>query len=551
VLPAAPETATAEAEAVAEQVDAEAVTHPMPAVPTLPDTTIEGQSADEPLMMSGPAFLGPTAAPFDVVAAPAAEAAAPEAAPTSAPRNPYRFDRRRTPAPAQQATVKLRPERLSGRLAAESPATTSTAVEPPAPAPSPLDAAEAEARTEAQAGVQTGESAAIVPVKTGMASPEAGPPTAAETPGHESAPAASAEAQEDEAAEEGHEHAHRRRRRRRATSRQQGGEVAEAAAPSAPLAPEREAGNGFAGIYGVPFTELEESYPPYAPYTPGGRERAEREERSLPSQPSQPQPSPWTLAEAQQQINRPDSPFGAPEPSFARGFGPQPRGVAGPPREPYVRTRSDRGTDVPPISSNQLAGAITSAIQQQTDRLLTELRRQAAPPSMTVTLPAFPSTERVGVFVDVANLLYSARNLRLSLDFGRLLDFLRGSRRLIRAHAYAPTNPDPHAEQAFLSVVKGVGYRITTKNYKTFSSGAKKADLDLDMCMDIVRLVDAGAIDTLVLVSGDSDFLPLLEYCSDHGIRVEVAAFEDAAAGILRQSCDLFINLSMVGDIRA
>jgi uncharacterized LabA/DUF88 family protein len=165
--------------------------------------------------------------------------------------------------------------------------------------------------------------------------------------------------------------------------------------------------------------------------------------------------------------------------------------------------------------------------------------------------PPFPSTERIGVFVDVANLVYSARSQRMHINFGKLLDFLRGTRRLVRAHAYAPTNPEPGAEQAFLSAVKGVGYRITTKNYKTFASGAKKADMDLDLCMDIVRLVDAKALDTVVLVSGDSDFLPLLEYCSDRGVRVEVAAFEDAAAMILRQSCDLFINLSLVDEIRS
>ncbi|MGZ3715849.1 MAG: LabA-like NYN domain-containing protein, partial [Ktedonobacterales bacterium] len=207
--------------------------------------------------------------------------------------------------------------------------------------------------------------------------------------------------------------------------------------------------------------------------------------------------------------------------------------------------------EAPPISPNQVGSMVTQAIQQQTDRLLAELRHQQMPPSMTVMFPPFPATERVGIFVDVANLLYSSRSMRISLDFGRLLDFLRGNRQLKRAHAYAPTNPDPNAEQSFLSVVKGLGYRITTKNYKTFSSGAKKADLDLDMCMDIVRLVDSGAVDTVVLVSGDSDFLPLLEYCSDKGVRVEVAAFDDSAAMILRQSCDLFINLSLVDDIRA
>jgi uncharacterized LabA/DUF88 family protein len=267
---------------------------------------------------------------------------------------------------------------------------------------------------------------------------------------------------------------------------------------------------------------------------------------------AQAQPS-WDISTAQQYVRQEDSPFGAPAPSFARGFGPQPRGVASTAHDPYTPrpTRTERGTDTPPMSSNQLANMVASAIAQQTDRLLTEMRRQPPPPSMTLMFPPSVSTERVGIFVDVANLLYSARSLRISIDFGKLLEFLRGNRRLIRAHAYAPTNPDPGADQSFLTAVKGMGYRITTKNYKTFSSGAKKADMDLDLCMDIVRLVDAGALDTVVLVSGDSDFLPLLEYCSDRGVRVEAAAFDDSAAMILRQSCDLFINLTLAPDIRA
>ncbi len=242
------------------------------------------------------------------------------------------------------------------------------------------------------------------------------------------------------------------------------------------------------------------------------------------------------------------SPYGSPEPMSARGFGATPRGVASELRAmPTPRSRADRGGDAP-ISVNHMAGVLLEAIQQQTDRLLADQRRSTAAPTFTV---AFPSTERVGVFVDVANLLYSSRSMRIPIDFGSLLGFLRGDRRLIRAHAYCPTSPEPYADQQFLQAVKGLGYRITTKDYKTFSSGAKKADLDLDLCMDIVRIVDAGAVDTIVLVSGDSDFLPLLSYCSDHGVRVEVAAFDESTAAILRQSCDLFINLSLVEDIRA
>jgi uncharacterized LabA/DUF88 family protein len=287
----------------------------------------------------------------------------------------------------------------------------------------------------------------------------------------------------------------------------------------------------------------------------------EAAEKAQPPTPPPPQPQPpqpylpaaqeYQVVNGLQHIGQPQSPFGGPEPSSARGFGPVPRGVAMPAERGVRMPRPERTVETGNVSVNQLAMIFTQAIQQQTDRLLMELRRSQGTPSMTVNFPPMPSNERIGVFVDVANLLYSARNMRIAIDFGRLLDFLRGNRRLVRAHAYCPTSPDPRAEQMFLDAVKGLGYRITTKNYKTFSSGAKKADLDLDLCMDIVRLVDAGAVDCISLVSGDSDFLPLLEYCSDHGVRVEVAAFDEATASILRQSCDLFINLSMVEEIRA
>jgi uncharacterized LabA/DUF88 family protein len=243
-------------------------------------------------------------------------------------------------------------------------------------------------------------------------------------------------------------------------------------------------------------------------------------------------------------------PFMSPEPSPARGSTPARGSLRA------VRPESQRTTIYPvrtgDVALNQFANSVVQAIQAQTDRMVGELRRvNQTPANISVSLPSFPSTERVGVFVDVANLLYSARTLRINIDFGKLLDFLRGNRRLVRAQAYCPTSPQSGEEQMFLQAVKGLGYRITTKNYKTFSSGAKKADLDLDLCMDVVRLVDGRAVDSIVLVSGDSDFMPMLDYCSDHGVRVEVAAFDEAMSATLRQSCDLFINLAMLEDIRA
>ncbi len=253
------------------------------------------------------------------------------------------------------------------------------------------------------------------------------------------------------------------------------------------------------------------------------------------------------------QGNGSTGPFMGPEPSPARG-GSLSRNVRSirneAQRMPISPARpSEGGPSAASIS--HLANVVAQAIQGQTDRMVAELRRaNQIPTNISVALPPLPSTERVGVFVDVANLLYSARTLRMTIDFGKLLDFLRGNRRLVRAHAYCPTSPQPGDEQMFLQAVKGLGYRITTKDYKTFSSGAKKADLDLDLCMDVVRLVEGKAVDCIVLVSGDSDFMPMLDYCSDHGVRVEVAAFDESMSATLRQSCDLFINLSMLDEIR-
>ncbi len=255
------------------------------------------------------------------------------------------------------------------------------------------------------------------------------------------------------------------------------------------------------------------------------------------------------------QGNGESGPFMGPEPSPARGSGSSIPRTVRPIRNEVQRVPAYPVRQEGAASSasiNHLANVVAQAIQTQSDRMVAELRRaNQIPTNVSVSLPPFPSTERVGVFVDVANLLYSARTQRLTIDFGKLLDFLRGNRRLVRAHAYCPTSPQPGDDQMFLQAVKGLGYRITTKNYKTFSSGAKKADLDLDLCMDVVRLVDGNAVDCIVLVSGDSDFMPMLDYCSDHGVRVEVAAFDESMSATLRRSCDLFINLSMLDEIRA
>ena len=507
----------------------------------------EAEAATPPSVAPAAPVAPPVAEPVAV----AEQAAAAEPATPAEPARRYRFDRSRSTTIPGVAWA--RPERLSRQQPGLYTGAAESAAEPIAePTPEPHPATEPLFALPPLESL-VGGGAAELPT---LAFEEPAAPTAL-------APEVTEEAERlEEAGEAGEQGegegegaggvSRRRRRRRRGTAAHNGAhgaELEEAAEEEGQPTAEGEPLE--AGFFGEVTPEpTEEPYQEPQRETRGYGERGRTGRFGYTSRtPRRPAAEPaWEPAP--QQPAAETSPYSSPEPSFARGFGPTPNGVAAPMRESYPRpSRIERGADTSAASVAQLGSVIREAISTQTDRLLSELRRQQ-PPAVTLSIPNAQTAERVAVFVDVANVVYSARNLRTSVDFGHLLDFLRANRRLARAQAYAPTNPEPGAEQAFLSAVKGLGYRITTKNYKTFSNGAKKADLDLDLCMDIVRIVEAKAVDTIVLVSGDSDFLPLLDYCSDHGVRVEVAAFDDAASMILRQSCDLFVNLSLVEGIR-
>jgi uncharacterized LabA/DUF88 family protein len=500
-------------------------------------------------------------------------------APTSEPVSPkparrYRFDRPSTnaknPATTPSSTIASTLPNSNGsspstvpaavtkmgtaqdKETREAPINRATQPEPPAPAQEQEEITpEAMVPTEPTATAQTAEQGRRRQMHKEPATPTQPPVVEAPMPIREPSTNADQIAPEDlpplEYSELQKGSPSRRRRRHRSGSSSITGAIGNTAnEPATPVTPVPPSTNHLASqIASMP------QIPPQSPIqTPAGYQNPTNGAYNIVSG--------YTLNQMNQG-NEIVGPFMGPEPSPARGSVLSRDGRAaraethrGP--SSFASRPVEHGLHAAPSAASmaQFANIVSQAIQTQTDRMVTELRRaNQAPANVSVNLPPFPSTERVGVFVDVANLLYSARTLRIAVDFGKLLDFLRGNRRLVRAHAYCPTSPQPGDEQMFLQAVKGLGYRITTKNYKTFSSGAKKADLDLDLCMDVVRLVDGRAVDCIVLVSGDSDFMPMLDYCSDHGVRVEVAAFDEAMSATLRQSCDLFVNLSMLEEIRA
>ena len=152
---------------------------------------------------------------------------------------------------------------------------------------------------------------------------------------------------------------------------------------------------------------------------------------------------------------------------------------------------------------------------------------------------------RVGIFVDVPNVIYAAERRGITLDFGKVLKYFTRGRELVRATAYAPISDDPSAKlesQRFAHHFIGHPYRLVTKPLKRFADGSMKANFDIELAVDILTMSDR--LDVVVLMSGDGDFRRVVELVESRGVRVEVVAFSETAASELKSVADLYVDLA-------
>lgn len=151
--------------------------------------------------------------------------------------------------------------------------------------------------------------------------------------------------------------------------------------------------------------------------------------------------------------------------------------------------------------------------------------------------------QRVAVLVDVQNLYYSARNLYGSrISFKNLLDIAVADRVLTRAIAYVIKSDEGNGESEFFSAVNDAGFEIREKELQVFPGGAKKGDWDIGIAMDAIRI--GAKVDSVVLISGDGDFVPMVAYLQNSlGCLVEVVAFDKTCSKALRESADDFIAI--------
>lgn len=150
--------------------------------------------------------------------------------------------------------------------------------------------------------------------------------------------------------------------------------------------------------------------------------------------------------------------------------------------------------------------------------------------------------KRVAILIDVQNLYHSARNLYdARVNFKEVLKAAVAGRSLVRALAYV-IRTESGEEKTFLDALGKIGIETRIKDLQIFPGGMKKADWDVGIAMDAVKL--GNRIDALVLMSGDGDFIPLIDYLHEvHGIQVEVAAFGRSSSQKLKEVADDFMDL--------
>jgi uncharacterized LabA/DUF88 family protein len=156
-------------------------------------------------------------------------------------------------------------------------------------------------------------------------------------------------------------------------------------------------------------------------------------------------------------------------------------------------------------------------------------------------------SKNVAVFVDVANLYYSARGQEVDVDYVALLKSATKGRDLIRAYAYSGLDPENENQRKFIDFLNKNGYKVVHKDIRKFGDGRVKANLDIELVVDLFRL--SKRMDIAVIVSGDGDFAPAIRALQDEGVRCEVISFRPNTSSDLIAVADEFIDIMKIASI--
>ena len=149
--------------------------------------------------------------------------------------------------------------------------------------------------------------------------------------------------------------------------------------------------------------------------------------------------------------------------------------------------------------------------------------------------------KNVAVFVDVANIFYAAKAAGVDIDYVTLLKAATAGRDLVRAYAYTGLDPDNENQRNFHDFLRRSNYKVVSKDIRKYGDGKVKANLDIELVVDMMKT--ARNLDIAIVVSGDGDFAPAIRAVQEQGVRVEVISFRGNTSSDLIEVADLFTDI--------
>jgi uncharacterized LabA/DUF88 family protein len=149
--------------------------------------------------------------------------------------------------------------------------------------------------------------------------------------------------------------------------------------------------------------------------------------------------------------------------------------------------------------------------------------------------------KNVAVFVDVANIFYAAKAAGVDIDYVTLLKSATAGRDLVRAYAYTGLDPDNENQRNFHDFLRRSNYKVVSKDIRKYGDGKVKANLDIELVVDMMKT--ARNLDIAIVVSGDGDFAPAIRAVQEQGVRVEVISFRGNTSSDLIEVADQFTDI--------
>lgn len=179
----------------------------------------------------------------------------------------------------------------------------------------------------------------------------------------------------------------------------------------------------------------------------------------------------------------------------------------------------------------------------------TNLRRHAvnrAPAFQSSFQPASENGDRIAIFIDGSNLFYAASHLNIEVDYRRLLTTLVRGRRLLRAYFYTGVDPQNEKQRGFLLWLNRHGHRVVSKELAQLSDGSRKANMHVEMAVDMMRISEYCS--TLTLLGGDGNLAYALQVLSQRGTSIEVVSLQSMTSDSLIDLADSYTDLAELKD---